>query len=225
MDNFLDLCKWVQPRIGYSGTWTTTEDATADLAKIVSHVQESESRLCSLYQDWEFLRSEEEVDLVPEQADYDPPDDLGNYSWAPWTVTENGIEGVVHVLSGRAAARMPESTTSGTPRVAIINPDRTFRLWPAPRVEGTLLVQYHKVPDLLTDSEDESPIPKRFWQAVGWDAVRTLAMVESDGPLAVYATDQANRWLSQLIADQLPDHRSLHYGSTETPHSTVVRAE
>jgi len=225
MDNFLDLCQWVQPRIGYSGNWTSIADAKADLAKIVSHVQESESRLCSLYQDWEFLKVEEEQALVIGQAEYEPPADLGNYRRSPWPAVLDGTEAFLAVVPLLKALSMPSSSPDGRPVAAILNPDRTFRLWPAPSMGGSVFVQYHRAPELLVADADESPIPKRFWPAVGWDAVRTLAMVESDTPLVMYATDQANRWLSQLVADQLPDHYALHYGSTEAAQGSVVRVE
>lgn len=222
MDNFLELCQWVQPRIGYSGTLADTAAASGDLAKIVSHVQEADSRLCRLYQDWLFLSDEETVTLAAGTATYPAPTDLSNYRRGLWPLTIGARETFLHVVPARGYA-MPESN-EGTPTVAILNPDKTIRFWPTPDAVGVVTVLYHKSAPRLAANADVSPIPNRFWEAIGWEAVRTLAKVESDEPLVVYSTEEANRWLSQLIAHELPDHHQLHYGSSNSM-DFVVRAE
>lgn len=222
MDNFLELCQWVQPRIGYSGSLADTAAASGDLAKIVSHVQEADSRLCRLYQDWNFLRAEEDVTLVASTAVYPAPADLGNYRRGHWKAAIDGADIFLPVLPAKGHG-MPASD-EGRPMAAILNPDRTIRFWPTPDSAGVVTVLYHKSTPRLAASADVSPIPTRFWEAIGWEAVRTLAKVESDEPLVVYSTEEANRWLSQLIAHELPDHYQLHYGSSD-PTESAVRAE
>lgn len=227
MDNFLDLCRWVQPQIGYSGTWSSVGDATGDLAKIVVHVRDAEQRIVSLYQDWNFLKTETDVTLVtdPVTSAYAAPADLGNYRRGPWPSLIDDKAGTVRVLATKGPVySMPDTTAPGRVSVAIINPDRSLRLWPPPNIPGVVTVLYHRAPAALAADADVSPIPKRLWQAVGWEAVRTLSKVESDDSLMNYALEEANRWLSQLIADQLPEHGTLHHGSSESPDGSVVVA-
>lgn len=225
MDNFLNLCRWVQPRIGYSGQLDSVTTATADLAKIVSHVREADERLMSLYQDWELLKKELPLELQtdPVQAVYDPPEDLGNYRHIPWPATVDGHLSTLHVVTRQGPAYlMHETTPAGRPSVVILNPDRTMRFWPPPAVASTVTVLYHRLPPALTLDADVPLIPRRFRYAIGWEAVRTLAEVESDTPLMQYATLESNKWLSQLIADQLPGHKELHYGGSEALSAMVV---
>ena len=217
---YLDLCRWVLPRVGYSGDMATVQGGTREHMLVASAVADADMEIQTMYQDWRFLKAVVDMPMEAGAPLIGKPDEAASYDLGRWWASDqHGRQFKVHPQHGR-----PDYMDQplGSPSTAWILPDSNILITPTPDDEYTLTVPYRRIPRPMAQTDDQSAIPAQFRYAIAWLALQQVSQIEEAMAVEQFAHRSFLQWMVWLKSDQLPGHQQL--GSGQHLDDEAVRA-
>lgn len=204
--NFLSMCKRVRQMSGVSGDGPASVIGQRGiLHKIVDWVRDAEWEILTLHDDWKFLRNNGSINLISSQSDYAiDATSLGAIN----RIKQASINGqplviVDHEQWQNNYIKYTEGKT-GIPQEITITSNQLIKVYPTPRANALVIMDYFKLPVAMAENVDASQIPTRYELAIIRKALMFYADLEEDIHLYQRSAIEYENWLSKLANDQLP---------------------
>lgn len=222
---FLQLVQQLRQECGVSGANpTTTSNQVADIARLVSWIQQAWVEIQSLRQDWFFMR-----DAVTFQA---TPDFGGSYT--PAQVGEPMLAGykkdsfrcysvALGISNEQILPYLPydqfrnlylfgaNRTIQARPVICSVDPQKNFLVGPVPNepfiIEGEVFAQ----PLEFLNDGDYPRMPAQFHMAIVYKAMMSYGGYENAPEVYGRGEAEYKRMLARLIIDQTP---TIGYGAS-----------
>lgn len=176
--------------------------------------------------EWPFNHAKEQVLLVPGQNTYPNPPDAKSIAFDTFRIKRDNSLGAngskLEVVDYEEFLENhpdfddePDANQWGLPRYIIRNRDLTYTLYPTPREAYTLVYDYYRIPDELTNWEDETTLPDFFRWIIVEGAMYHAHIFR--GAVEEAAASNA------LFEEGIKDMRSLFVNRYEYVRSSIIR--
>lgn len=216
--NFLQLCQRLRQEAGIPGTGpAAVSNQTGELKRVVDWVSYAYQDIQNLHNNWEFLRFDFSFPTIASTQEYAPSavslDELS--AWKRDSVrcyrTSTGVTDETFMTfmdwpSFRDSRLFGANrSVTGKPIEFSIRPsNKAMALFGIPDAVYTMVGEYWKRAQSMSENTDEPLIPSQFHMIIVWRALMEYATYEN-APEA-YAKGESNyrRMLVKLEGDQLP---------------------
>ena len=211
---FLELCQEVVRLGGISGTGpANTTSQTGEYRRVVMFVSEAYEEICSQHFDWDFLWGQEVASVSTEIVP--APANLGIWDAQRLFLDGAALTSIVH------AEYVPETLSNSRPYGAVIRPDGSLQLVPAPDTSYDIIFDYFKAAPTLSADNDVPLMPERFHRVIVGRAMVSLGNFEAAEDIKQQGVELYQKYLMSLEAHQL-SRRQQTYGRQESKDITVT---
>lgn len=197
--NFLQLVQELVRMAGMAGEGgpPVIDGQKGEYRRAINFIQIAYEDVCNLHTDWDFLWATDTLEVEEGLDVYPAPDDL-----VIWDARRIFLDGEPLQVIEWDDYR-PEELSPGRPFQAVIRPDNTLQLVPAPAMPCTLAFDYFRRPQPLTTGSQEPLIPGQFRRVILGRALILYALYEAAEDARLQGTDLYWVYLDRLERHQL----------------------
>lgn len=216
--NFLQLAQRLRQEAGVSGSGpASVTGQTGEMKRIVDWITAAYEDIQNLHPNWEFLRTDFTFPTIASTQTYLPSavsiddhaswkmDSMRAYLTSTGVNDEQGLE----ICSWNAFRDVyllgSQRSVTGRPIKVALKPNKALAFWPTPDNVYTVVGEYFKEPQTMSDNSDEPNFPSRFHMILVWTGLKYYATYESAPELYAKGEKEYTRLLSGLELDQLPE--------------------
>lgn len=228
MANFLTICNDVGRE---SGTFrdtalTTVVDQTGRNASLVQWVVQAYEEIQRSQENWRWLRTEFEGQLIADKRNYSAGDLSINDRFSHWIIVDDYMQPVLtsyKTSDGRAYEQhlrfveypmfrsmydiAAQATQTGRPSVYSINGQNELVFYPTPDAGYTVRGLYYKAPQILAQNTDVPEMPQQFHRLIQWEALKLLGTFDEAFTQYPLWERSAVSLMGDLMQHQLPQIR------------------
>lgn len=216
---YLQLAQRLRQEVGVAGTGpTTVVGQTGELKRLCDWVATAYNDICTIHEDWFFLRNTFSFDTVSQQATYAP-------SASPVSLTDFGSWKLDSIrISTTASAYADEQltvlmdydtwrnmyqygsmrTTYSRPVSIAVAPDKKLCLGPSPDSTGyTVNGEYYRTPNVLAADIDAHYLPTRYEMIVVYRAMMLYGSYEAAPEVYAMGENEYRKLLGRMEVDQI----------------------
>lgn len=169
MSTFLELVQDLHRESGAAGQPPTTVlNQRGEYNRLVRWVQDADTYIQDLWENWKFMRKEYSDDTVVGNNSLPTVQDVAFYDEDTFKVVYAGEteENPIDVVEYDAIKKEVRDTLTGVPYRIIIMPNNTLQVDPIPDDAHTISGDYYRNSVEMTGNDDVSLIPSRFHKAI-----------------------------------------------------------
>lgn len=205
---YLELCQRLRQEAGISGTGpSAVTSQVGEMARVVDWIDTAYETIQNLHPDWDFLRFDFSFSTVASTQNYTPTaagysehqtwkrDSLRCYLTATGATDETWLQYVPWEVFRDARVFGANRTVTGKPIEFSIKPDQSLAFFPIPDAIYTVVGEYWKRAQTMSNDSDEPLIPRQWQMIIVWEALKSYATHES----APEAMAKAERGYRKII--------------------------
>lgn len=177
--------------------------------RAVAFVRLAYEEIVNLHEDWLFLWGQDSYEVEADLAIYPPLPEL--HIWDAQRLMLDGEP--LRCIDWQDYT--PDSRSPARPEMAVLRPDNSLLLVPAPAGEHTLDFEFYRDAPPLLGNDDEPMIPDRYQRVILGRALMLYGNYENAEDAKVQGQEIYQMYLDRLERHQLP-RRQQTYGRQES---------